>query len=797
MPSRVRMGRVMKSKRRMLTLSLTAAVVLASFGGAMPAVAAEIEETASTVYTVDAVANQIQVVVTVKERNNKPPKITQEPCQKYRTEQYSNYESYQSWEYRYSKYHPGYYYWNVYYPGWWEPIYGWVTNWRWVTRTRSVPYWTTCESRTDYYTDSWSGAIPASATSVSASVNGRSASVSKLAAYTSGGEKYRNVVVNSARIWFGESRTSILRFVIPAGQPRSSALTRVNAAYLGFCPIGYGTTGGTVEIQIPKPYTMPDSQANWTVADAGTFTRMTKTSSSNMYQVLPCIQASNLNAYATKRAVSGSGKTIVIEGWPGDSEWLDAVAGFVAEHATPLERLTGLALTSASSDLRAREASSMLELYGLYSGRYDPKTNTLWVSESYDEETVVHELSHVWFNASMPKWMAEGLASWTSKRLLQSGNTSGPFSALNSSDGCFLFDSVKAFPKLATDLGSWGDDQGFKTFSPVAEGVRYQLACATVATMLDRLTDEERWRFYRRYASDAGKSAFGSDIEAPSEANGLRTVADFVALATDSASPENIDAWLSDIDDGELVGLAGDQALKSTGRKPALAAFNSLAAAMRTIGWDGTDAPIGVRQHLANGQYDVNEVMATLQALFDQPLTFFTQEEMSASEIRSSVRSVGVGDEAVVANVMRTIRESDAALSSVGRDWWTGRTPLDHIGAIVLGDPASLEVDALVALTAGDLAVLSDKSSAASRAAQWAGLTGGLLVLLASSGAIWIIVRRRNGLAIIPEAAKLYLKRLPSLPNGVKGRRYAGYKAIVSRFRRRIRRGNSAKTKSK
>ena len=771
--------------------------LVAALSAPVPRVAAaEIEETASTVYTVDTIANQIQVVVTVKEQNNKPPKITQEPCQKYRTEQYSNYESYQSWEYRYSKYHPGYYYWKVYYPGWWEPIYGWVTKWRWVTRTRSVPYWTTCESRTDYYTDSWGGAIPASATSVSASVNGRSASVSKLAVYTSGGEEYRNVVVNSARIWFGESRTSILRFVIPAGQPRSSELTRVNAAYLGFCPIGYGTTGGTVEIQIPKPYTMPDSQANWTVADAGTFTRMTKTSSSNMYQVLPCIQASNLNAYATKRAVSGSGKTIVIEGWPGDSEWLDAVAGFVAEHATPLERLTGLALTSASSDLRAREASSMLELYGLYSGRYDPKTNTVWVSESYDEETVVHELSHVWFDASMPKWMAEGLASWTSKRLLQSGNTSGPFSALNSSEGCFLFDSVKAFPKLATDLGSWGDDQGFKTFSPVAEGVRYQLACATVAAMLDPLTDEERWRFYRRYASDAGKSAFGSDIEAPSEANEMRTVADFVALATDSASPEKIDAWLSDIDDGALVGLVGDQALKSTGRKPALAAFNSLAAAMRTIGWDGTDAPIGVRQHLASGQYDVNEMMATLQALFDQPLTFFTQEEMSASQVRSLVRSLGVGDDAVVANAMRTIHESDVALGSVGRDWWAGRTPLDHIGAIVLGDPASLEADALVALRDGDLAVLSDKSSTASRAAQWAGLTGGLLVLLVSSGAIWILMRRRNGLAIIPESSRLQLKRLPSLPNGIKRRRYVAYMAIVSRFKRRVRRGISANRKS-
>ena len=772
-----------------LRITLSALTLLAALLSTAPsAAAAEQVETATTVYTIDVVTGQVRVVVTVKEQNNKPPKTEQVPCQQSRTELYQNYESYQTYEFRYYYYHPGYYYYGFWYPGWNEPIYGWVTHWHYVTRPRIVLYWTTCPHITYFPIYSWSGSIPASATAVSATVNGHVASVSTPSTSTVGGQKYRNVVINSAYIGFGESRTSILRYTIPAGQPRSSALTRINAAYLGICPIGYGTTGGSVEVQIPKPFVVAASNAPWTVADAGIFTRMTQSSNSNMYKFLDCVQASNTSALVTKSAVAGSGKTISIEGWPGDPEWLAAVARYVSKHVTPLERLTGLQLTSAGSGLRVAEASAMLELgRGTYSGRYDLKSNTIWVSEQYDEETVVHELSHVWFNESMPKWMHEGLASWTSKRLLRSGGNSGPFNPLDAgSDWCFLFDFAKKFPKLKTDLGSWGKDSSFVAITPAAESYRYQLSCATVASMLDRLTDDERLRFYRHYASDAAKSGFGSDIEPSSATSELRNVADFVALATDGASPGKIDAWLRDISYGALVGLTGDQALNSANRKPALAAFNLLAGAMRNIGWDGTDAPLGMRKRLADGQYDVNEEVAALQESFNQPLRFFTREEMGASKTRVYVRSLGLADQAVVSNVMRTIRDSGIALDVVGRNWWSNRTPLDQIGAIVLGDPAVLENEALAALAAGDLAALTDKASVASRSAQWAGFTGGFMVLLAGCGAVWVIVRRRNGLALVPPTVSIRLQQFPVVAVGLKSKYLTRSIASFSRYQRRV-----------
>lgn len=772
-----------------LRITLSALTLLAALLSTAPsAAAADQVETATTVYTIDVVSGQVRVVVTVKEQNNKPPKIEQVPCLQYRIETYQNYESYQTYEIMYYQWINGYWYWNVYYPGYNKPIYGWVTHWRFVPRTRTVSYWATCTNTTNFPIPSWRGAIPASAILVSATVNGRTASVSKLSTYTSDSQKYRDVVVNSAQLQYGNSRTSILRYVIPAGQPRSAVATRVNAAYLGFCPIGYGRTGGIVEIQIPKPFVAAASNLTWTVADAGIFTRMTQSSNSKMYKILECVQASSASALVTKSAVAGSGKTISVEGWPGDPEWLAAVARYVGKNATPLERLTGLQLTSAGSGLRVAEASAMLELGGgTYSGRYDLKSNTIWVSEKYDEETVVHELSHVWFNESMPKWMHEGLASWTSKRLLRSGGNSGPFNPLDAgSDWCFLFDSATQFPKIKTDLGSWGKDSSFVTSTLAAETYRYQLSCATVASMLDRLTDDERLRFYRHYASDAAKSGFGSDIEPSSATSELRNVADFVALATDGASPGKIDAWLRDISYGALVGLTGDQALSSANRKPALAAFNLLAGAMRNIGWDGTDAPLGVRKRLADGQYDANEEIAALQESFNQPLLFFTREELGASKTRVYVRSLGLADQAVVSNVMRTIRDSGIALDVVGRNWWSNRTPLDQIGAIVLGDPAVLENEALAALAAGDLAALTDKASVASRSAQWAGFTGGFMVLLAGCGAVWVIVRRRNGLALIPPTVSIRLQQFPVVAVGLKSKYLTRSIASFSRYQRRV-----------
>ena len=724
----------------MAAVFLLATIVLSSTPAPANAAVEQTETSETTYEVIEGKSPYILVESTITQSNNKPPKVESYSCTQYRLESYESYESYQSYEYLYSYWVSGYWYWGYYYPGYYEDVYGWRTRYHYVTRYRTVSYLDTCTTTTNYVIGSYEGAIPLEATSITATVNGRSASVTKLKSYETDGIKYRDVRVNSANIKYGQTRTIQLSYKLASGAVRSSSVTRINAAYVGFCPIGYGRTGGKVSLYIPKHFTLVSRPSQWALNTSSNHSIFTWEDKNNMYSTLGCVSASDLSKSNKITVTAPSGKRVSIHAWPGDQLWAEKVSQYLTDRLDTLEAFTGLPLTAENSELKIVE-SGFADLGGNFSGMYDSETGLIQLSEQYDEETTIHELSHVWFSDGMPRWLAEGSAQWVSKRLLE-GSQTGPFLPLQKSE-CVLFDPKKVLPGKAVSLDRFtASSIGTPTDSQVL-AAQYALSCGTVALILDTYSAPERTAFLTSILKVNSESPWGSDVSDTSTV--FRRIADAAAIAYENPSVTNIDAWLRKINMGALVGIEADPELNDANRANAFKAFGNLASRLRGLGWSGLDAPFSIRQQFADGDYDVSSKIGAALGILPVSFPFYTPTEIADSAFREQYRS-GYSPESVVA----TITESGSKLELVGRDWWSNHGFLNAIGAILLGNPEVLRDEALAAMRDGESKPLVEASSAAARSAEWSGFIGALMLVAAAVALAWVAYRRIRNEPIVP-----------------------------------------------
>jgi len=724
----------------MAAVFLLATIVLSSTPAPANAAVEQTETSETTYEVIEGKSPYILVESTITQSNNKPPKVESYSCTQYRLESYESYESYQSYEYLYSYWVSGYWYWGYYYPGYYEDVYGWRTRYHYVTRYRTVSYLDTCTTTTNYVIGSYEGAIPLEATSITATVNGRSASVTKLKSYETDGIKYRDVRVNSANIKYGQTRTIQLSYKLASGAVRSSSVTRINAAYVGFCPIGYGRTGGKVSLYIPKHFTLVSRPSQWALNTSSNHSIFTWEDKNNMYSTLGCVSASDLSKSNKITVTAPSGKRVSIYAWPGDQLWAEKVSQYLADRLDTLEAFTGLPLTAENSELKIVE-SGFADLGGNFSGMYDSETGLIQLSEQYDEETTIHELSHVWFSDGMPRWLAEGSAQWVSKRLLE-GSQTGPFLPLQKSE-CVLFDPKKVLPGKAVSLDRFtASSIGTPTDSQVL-AAQYALSCGTVALILDTYSAPERTAFLTSILKVNSESPWGSDVSDTSTV--FRRIADAAAIAYENPNVTNIDAWLRKINMGALVGIEADPELNDANRANAFKAFGNLASRLRGLGWSGLDAPFSIRQLFADGDYDVSSKIGAALGILPVSFPFYTPTEIADSAFREQYRS-GYSPESVVA----AITESGSKLELVGRDWWSNHGFLNAIGAILLGNPEVLRDEALAAMRDGESKPLVEASSAAARSAEWSGFIGALMLVAAAVALAWVAYRRIRNEPIVP-----------------------------------------------
>ncbi len=244
---------------------------------------------------------------------------------------------------------------------------------------------------------------------------------------TAARDGYRLVTVLFRKaIYLQETAKVRLTFDLPAGKPRSESDVRVGAAFATFLVWAFGDQG-TIRVEVPRGFAVDVSGDDMAkTADSGDSQVFTASTSAPLGW-FAWINARNDDALTRHQVLLEGGDRIVIRGWPEDPPWRDRVASVLAEAVPEMVVRTGLPWP-VDGALSVIEVHTPL-LEG-YAGFYDNTKDEITISEDLDDATIIHEVSHAWFNASLftERWINEGLAEENAGRVLEAldGDPSAP-----------------------------------------------------------------------------------------------------------------------------------------------------------------------------------------------------------------------------------------------------------------------------------------------------------------------------------------------------------------------------------
>lgn len=323
-----------------------------------------VTETASTTYTVNPPAGRLDVQVDITVKNTKPDTTTYDPCIK--------------WVY--------------------DPIYGYHTESG------------TCPHTTRYYVNEAFVWLESVAASIKVTAN---AGTPKITLYKKG-DGYNEYRITYKAVYKGQTRSLHLTYQIRGGAPRSTADTRIGAAYVSFCVTANGYDGGSTRVVLGSSYDVTVDPHNGEFTKSTSKGAVTYTTSvmSKPDSFWACFDGDNLTGFTKTRVTSPAGRPIEIQAWPEDPDWHGQVTRQIQESLGTLEALIGRPLPGTGTVVVREVSDTGL---GAYVGTFDATTGVARVSEDFTQPGVVaHELSHAWFNDALftGRWLSEGSAGW-------------------------------------------------------------------------------------------------------------------------------------------------------------------------------------------------------------------------------------------------------------------------------------------------------------------------------------------------------------------------------------------------
>ena len=419
--------------------------------------------------------------------------------------------------------------------------------------------------------------IEANATDVSVEVNGRAAQFEVVEDIDS----FRWLeIAFTDDLQYGDTATVDLRYSLLGDPPRTErSFTRVNPAYVSFPVLAFGDDGGAnVSVVIPEDWTPDQVGDEMRVrAEAGTLIYEANEIESplNFFALFTARQDESLDSKPIKVGDS----LFELRAWPGDIEWRDFAERQITEGVPVLERLTGSPWPE-TAETDVIEASTPY-LRG-YAGYYYADDDVIEIGEELDSHTMLHELSHAWFNNSAiaERWLSEGLADEIASRTVAAlgGELPRP-------DDLEIDDSVN---RTTFRLNSWSSPSGDEADATEAYGYRQAF------TVLRALSEE---------IGDAQMTALVGAV--------IRGDRAYPAEDGTTASTGTVD-WRKFLDLAEQVGgsqqivdlyrdhvVTPQQVDELDARLAALEQYDALVA--RGAGWW---APVPVRTNMAQWEFD-------------------------------------------------------------------------------------------------------------------------------------------------------------------------------------------------
>ncbi len=586
---------------------------------------------------------------------------------------------------------------------------------------------------TRYYFDRIVFAVPAEARSLQATSGGGTLTTNVRAR-----DRYREVTVRFANLFYRASRAIRVEFTLPGGKPRSTSDIRVGSAFTTFTAWAWGDAGrSTVRIILPSGFDdagYGEDIVERTRPDHVEMSTGSIRQPDAWYRVVVADRPTAL----TDLRIEPGGRGIVVKAWPEDTVWRDRVADVLEEGLPALEELVGLPWP-VSGDLSVSEVHAPL-LHG-YAGFYDARTDEIAMSEDLDDHTILHEASHAWFNEDLvrDRWIDEGLAEYYADRVRQTlglSNESAPTVIEPTDAGAFPLndwpDPARIDSEEADQKERFGYGAAYTVILRIAEdigddGMRAVLAAANSGE--------------NPYAGDAGAEKTGADPD-------WRRFLDLVEEVGDTDTADDLF--------GRWVVTSAERATLRT-REDARDAY----AALDTAGAEWA-VPRGIRASMSLWRFtDASKLIDEAEpvlALRDD-LTAVTAELQLAvpSDLETPFEEALASDDLGEVRAMLEDRiETAGAIAQAHDALAAERTPLVSLGLAGETPDAGYSA-ARNAFEAGDLAAATTASAATmtlltgaesvgtTRAVVIGAVVVGLLLLLT---VLFVVRRRRRRVAV-------------------------------------------------
>lgn len=695
---------------RRKALALVSLVLVALLGTAPSASAADrTRATANTTYELLSSSAQIRVTIDLKVSNTTPDTVSSSTCT--------------GW----------------YWDSWWEMY---------------LPYDYACSSRTSWYVNSWQLEIERAARNIKATSSRGKVTMST---DSSQAGEYKVLKLTFPKTFNRQTTNVRVTYTLAGGKPRSGASIRAGRSYASFCASGNGDDGGTVRIVLPNAFTAETTGDKVSTTTAGAKTVLSSGNLKEPLKFLVCVDATNPSAYSVETITAANGRSVEIQGWPEDQEWLRLVTDDVKLSLPALESLVGVPLPGTDKVI-VREVTENA-LGGDYVGTFDRKENIARISEKVEATTVAHELSHAWFNTKYlsERWLAEGYAGYAEKTAGDEG-----------------YEPCER-PEVYTGAGDPPTLANWKVLGPgattddrAAVAYQYDAACWVITDVIgaigeDRMADvlQAAWAHEIAYTGAGPVEVTGSGatdwrvwLDLVDERGFVPAGRDDLDFAQRLLADYGIPKSNTELDQRsaarahyrELSTQAGSWSMPIAIRAP----MANWQFAQATSAMDGADAILRDRDAVTAAAPDANVVGSKLEAMFE------------GAKDMTDLRAVAdlVGRELAAAQHVAKAHEA------VDRE----RTPIEVLGlegtdlseplrraneALAALDPAGAEAAAaeIEATLAGAADVGALRAAAAEAETLRAGLLVLVFVLAAAALAVVIVIRRRRPRTLVATTA--------------------------------------------
>lgn len=340
---------------------------------------------------------------------------------------------------------------------------------------------------------------------------------------------------------YGSPQAIVVEYDLPAQAPRTESFIRINDAFVSFGMFAIGDGGSAdVVVVLPDDLDVEFVGGDPSEEDDGERTRYRFDDIADPAAFFTTVAARDDDALVD-RSVQVAGIDVLIRAWPGDVEWADFVSKTLEDGIPALEELIGEEWP-ADDELEVVESASPY-LYG-YSGWFLPAEGLIEMGDELDEQVVLHEIAHLWFNDDLfrGRWISEGFAEVYASRAREAGGDDVP-------------EPVEPGPggPGAQPLEQWAEPDLLDPATDESERYGY----ATSFLVMDRLFDdvgEAEMRSVLAAARDREISYVGDgDAEALASAPDWRRLLDLVVERAGSEVAEELFSLYVVGDDGRVA----------------------------------------------------------------------------------------------------------------------------------------------------------------------------------------------------------------------------------------------------